>query len=155
MLVRKKIIYSALVACSVVALIACSNKNSEQPAPWRDKTGAASGSTSGMATSAKTSTSLELKVLEWGPDSTKAGIAFNVQPNGSSAMWIRANQSLDGGVAAIDFNGNALTSSSVGSLITATVPTQLYAKPGVYPVRIVMKIGANVIRSNDVEFHVK
>jgi len=108
-----------------------------------------------MATSAKTSTSLELKVLEWGPDSTKAGIAFNVQPNGSSAMWIRANQSLDGGVAAIDFNGNALTSSSVGSLITATVPTQLYAKPGVYPVRIVMKIGANVIRSNDVEFHVK
>ncbi len=96
-----------------------------------------------------------LQITNWGPDRTKAGIAFNAQPDGSAALWIRLNQSLDGADVAIDFNGHSLATVVQGELVTAIVPPSLYAVPGTYALHVTVKQGATPVQSNDVDFVVE
>lgn len=93
-----------------------------------------------------------LQITGWGPEGTKAGVVFNAQPDGSAALWIRVNKSLDGGVATIDFDNHPLTAAVQGELLTASVPASLYAAPGTYPLHVSVKQGVSVVQSNDVKF---
>lgn len=97
----------------------------------------------------------DFKITNYGPTSTKAGVVFNKQPNGGSAIWIRVSRSMEGSVATIDFDGTKLTGIIVGNLVTAAVPSSLYAKPGNYPVHVIEKRGASVAQSSDVTFSVE
>lgn len=96
-----------------------------------------------------------LKITSWGPDSTKAGVAFNKQPDGSAALWIRVNQSLAGDEAAISFNGVLLQGNISGNLVTASVPADLYSKQGVYKVQVIARKSNQSAQSNDVVFKVE
>lgn len=96
-----------------------------------------------------------LAITSWGPQLTKAGVAFNVQPNGGAALWIRVNRPLDGGEAAVDFNGTLLKGSISGSLVTAAVPSDLYAKSGKYEVQVLARKGKDSAKSNGVTFTVE
>lgn len=108
------------------------------------------------AVAATTSVPLtDFKITSYGPTSTKAGVVFNKQPNGGSAIWIRVSRSMEGSVATIDFSGTKLTGYIVGNLVTAAVPSSLYAKPGSYSVHVIERKGASVAQSNDVTFSVE
>lgn len=96
-----------------------------------------------------------LQITSWGPEHTNAGVAFNAQPDGTAALWVRVNHSLDGAEATIDFNGHPLTAAVQGELVTASVPASLYAATGTYPLHVSVKQGASVAQSNDVKFVVE
>ena len=77
-----------------------------------------------------------VKVLNWGPQFTKAGQGFAVQKSGNSAMWFeqRGVHSADSAEVWFDqtrLPGMAIKPNEGGS---AEVPAQLLAKPGRYPV---------------------
>src|SRR6185312_15076200 len=72
-------------------------------------------------------TQSSLQITKWGPDRTKAGVVFNEQSDGSAALWIRMNKSLNGADVVVDFNGQPLTTAVQGDLVTATVPPSLFA----------------------------
>lgn len=98
----------------------------------------------------------DLKIASWGPDSTKAGVVFNTQPNGSAALWVKLNQTLvPGDVAAIEFNGVLLQGAITGNFVSAYVPADLYAKPGVYKVHVIASKGGRSMQSSDVTFTVE
>jgi hypothetical protein len=69
-------------------------------------------------------------IRAFGPTEIIAGTPFNVQPDGSSAIWVKAG-GLDAGSTFI-WNGKALVSAVnlKDSAITAIVPDDLFAKPG-------------------------
>ena len=66
---------------------------------------------------------------EIGPVKTKTGQAFNVQPNGQAAMWIRAENATK---TTVILWGEIQLNTTFGSpnYLTALVPTELYSKPG-------------------------
>jgi len=95
-----------------------------------------------------------IAITSWGPNTTQAGVAFNVQPDGSAALWVDVDQELDGN-AYLSLNGFKLKSSVSGKLITAGVPAVLYAQPGTYPLNVVDVIDGKEVKSNSVNFMVK
>jgi hypothetical protein len=63
------------------------------------------------------------------PDAIVVGEAFNAQPDGRSALAVRAENA--GAASAIVFNGTTLpTEHNPGNILTAFVPTELVSKPG-------------------------
>lgn len=146
-----RILACTFVVAGVVALAACSNPSTGHGTA---STGPASSAVSSGAIANSTAPS-SLEITSWGPDSTKAGVAFNKQPDGSAALWIRVNQPLSGDVAAIEFNGVLLQGTVSGNLVTAGVPADLYAKPGSFKVEVIARKGDRSEQSNAVTFTVK
>ena len=75
-------------------------------------------------------------VLNWGPQSTKAGQGFSVQKNGNSALWfeqrgVHSAESVEVWFDQTRLPGMALKPNVGGS---AEVPPEVLAKPGKYPV---------------------
>lgn len=134
----KSLILFTMVFALAVGLSGCDRGGQ---APSSNATGVASGALPAS-----------LQITSWGPDRTKAGVAFNAQPDGNAALWIRVNHSLDGADATIDFNGHSLTATVQGELVTASVPESLYAATGTFPLHVSVKRRASVVQSNDVKF---
>lgn len=83
------------------------------------------------------------RVSNWGPQSTGAGISFNRQPDGSSALWFQAE-----GVplASTVWLGKIPLKTHVApTLITADLPSRragmILAHPGTYPVQLMAEGG--------------
>lgn len=68
------------------------------------------------------------QVKAYGPTSTPAGVPFNRQPDGSSALWV----SMPGlsGTAQVRFDGVPLASAVAGDVVSALVPADRIATPG-------------------------
>ncbi len=97
-----------------------------------------------------------LGIEDFGPKKTKAGVSFNLQPNGKSAIWIRANQKLDGYDAAIWFDGHRLSDRGIqAGTVTGTVPAELFAKPGTYLLKIGVGEQGEQTSSETVDFVVE
>lgn len=84
---------------------------------------------------------IEVLILNWGPQETKAGTGFAIQANGNSAIWFkqRGIHSADSVQVWFDNSklaGMALTPNVDGS---AEVPPSLLSKPGKYPVYLILK----------------
>jgi hypothetical protein len=139
-----KLAARALASIVVVFLAGCSNKGSEQVT-------AAGGQ---VAVSSKTEQA-DLKIVNWGPQNTKVGVMFNAQPDGNASFWVHANRSLEGSDAVLILNGVQLKSAISGSLITASVPSNLYGRPGEYELHIAMHSGGRSTHSDDVKFIVE
>lgn len=97
----------------------------------------------------------ELKITSYGPHYTRAGVAFNVQPGGNAALWVRLNQSIESDVVAIDFNGTLLQGNISGNLVTAGVPALLYANSGTFTMHVIARVGDRLVQSNSVTFKVE
>jgi hypothetical protein len=68
------------------------------------------------------------------PDNIKAGVRFNVQPDGTSAITINATGATSATVPIL--SGVELPAVNVrgnGSVVTAVVPDKLYQKAGNFP----------------------
>jgi len=90
-------------------------------------------------------------VEDYGPRSTKAGRGFNIQPSGSSAIWLRARYATSATV--IIFNGHELETTVGGGVVTAVVPDNLFSKTGEYQIYLLDKAWGN--KSNSVVFKVE
>ena len=146
MLMRNHLALCAAIASMGLALAACG----QQQAPRTQGPG-----TSAQAAEGGDAVAAGLKITNWGPQSTTAGQVFNAQANGEAALWIRLNQSMDGGSAALEFNGTLLPATVSGNLITAAIPSKLYAVPGNYTVHVIVRNGSKSVQSDGVTFAVK
>lgn len=70
-----------------------------------------------------------MEIVDWGPQDIRAGVPFNPQQDGSSALWIRTRHArmdtqviLEGLPLHTDVHSN-------GELVTAIVPAQMTASP--------------------------
>lgn len=89
-----------------------------------------------------------------GPSDIRAGVKFNVQPDGFSALWLNAQGATSTTVPVL--SGVELTAVNVrdnGSLVTAVVPPKLYQKAGSYPLFLIDKKTGT--KSNEISFVVK
>lgn len=88
-----------------------------------------------------------VKVMNWGPQFTKAGQGFAVQKSGNSALWFeqRGVHSADSAEVWFDqtrLPGMAIKPNEGGS---AEVPAQLLAKPGRYSVYLKLLPGGEKV----------
>lgn len=70
-----------------------------------------------------------MRILDWGPRDIVAGEPFNVQPDGSNALWVKTRHApLD---TVIEVGGVSLRSSvnSAGERLMALVPAELTSQP--------------------------
>jgi hypothetical protein len=91
------------------------------------------GTSPQQKTSTTASTSVDLKVINWGPQSTTVGVIPNKQPGGGMGIWIEVSGTTQGlGEAQVLFAGQpAMVTSSVQEkgLSAAIAPEQL-TEPG-------------------------
>lgn len=78
----------------------------------------------------------ELRVTAVVPPGTRAGVGFQIQPTGESAVSVLGNGFRRGAVVVLDGRRLATTFGNAG-WITARVPRNLYAAPGVLELRVV------------------
>ena len=115
-----KIINTIVSLISACLLIACSDE---------------------VKTPVTTAGKVEVSILKWGPQGTKAGTGFAVQANGNSALWfeqrgINSAESVQVWFDNTQLAGIALTPNVGGS---AEVPPSLISQPGKYPVYLILK----------------
>ena len=74
---------------------------------------------------------VELKVINWGPQSAKVGTNPNKQPDGSMGLWVEVSGTQGLGEAQVLFSGQPAKSTSVQEkLITAAIATDQLAVVG-------------------------
>lgn len=96
-----------------------------------------------------------LEIVGWGPRETRAGVPFNAQGSGHASIWIRVDRSLDDRNTWIQFDDAFLEGQVSGETVTAVVPEALYAKPGVYEVRVIARSADAHWRSGGAPFKVE
>jgi|GEM_PF-3237334 len=70
---------------------------------------------------------------EIGPIQTKAGVAFNVQADGTAAMWFKTGNATKDTI--IMWRDKQIrTDFHNPGLLTSSIPKELYAKPGKYEI---------------------
>lgn len=90
------------------------------------------GSPPQQKTSDVASKSIELKIINWGPQSTKAGVNPNKQPDGSMGVWVEVAETKGLGDAQALFSGQS-THTVVHEdrkIITFAVSPLQIANPG-------------------------
>lgn len=89
------------------------------------------GASPQQKTSITASTSVDLKVINWGPQSTKVGVIPNKQPGGSMGVWIEVSGTQGLGEAQVLFAGQpAMTTSVQEKIITAAIAPEQLAELG-------------------------
>ena len=92
-----------------------------------------------------------LILKEIGPTKTKAGVGFNIQPEGGSAMWAIVVNRTDSVVIVWD-NRKLPTFQHAAGIITSPIPEEFYARPGQHEV-FVLDV-ATGMKSNSIIFTV-
>ena len=75
-------------------------------------------------------------IQAFGPTPVVAGKPFNVQPDGSSAMWMRLSSSANAKTSIV-FRNQKLKTVAAGNLLSARVPAELFASPGEVDIYVV------------------
>jgi len=115
------ILCSALMVC---ALSGCQPKGDQVPAGSASK-------------SASTKPVVPIVLKDWGPQETKAGTGFNLQPGNVSAIWIGVSGVANHPETLVLWDGKALEGIVVApELVTAAVPASFYKSAGTYKIQI-------------------
>ena len=94
-----------------------------------------------------------LVLKEMGPSKTKAGQAFNVQPDGNAAMWFKTENATKTTVVVWGETQLKTTFADSKSITALVAPKELYSKPGQVQVHLFdMKTG---VKSNSLTFTVE
>jgi peptidoglycan/LPS O-acetylase OafA/YrhL len=72
---------------------------------------------------------LDVRILAFGPEQARAGKSFNVISTGQSAIWLKVDKRPPDGTT-IMFDGQALDTELAPTTVTAVVPLALVAWPG-------------------------
>lgn len=135
---------------SVLGALALTACGPEQPAQAPAGTAASASAPAAAAAPAPLSA---IKIEAFGPKSTKAGVSFNEQPDGSSAIWARADQPLEGRDAALWFNGQRLGGRGIkGGTVSGTIPASALTTAGTYALEIRLGADGSELASDKVDF---
>jgi head-tail adaptor len=93
-----------------------------------------------------------LEIVALGPNPVQVGQPFNVQPNGASAIWVRASRNIPSD-SQIRLGDSILNTTIQGALATAGVPISIIQQAGNLPVSLVGLDGK--ARSNIASLEVK
>ena len=88
------------------------------------------GTSPQQKTSATTTTSVDLKVINWGPQSTKVGVNPNNQPGGAMGIWIEVSGTQGVGEVQLLVAGQPAMAVVQEKLITAAIAPEQFAEPG-------------------------
>ncbi len=77
-----------------------------------------------------------VRVLRYGPETATVGVAFNAQPDGSSAIWMELSGPVSDDTT-LYLGGKPLKTFVNGAMVTALVPNDLIAEPGTIDLRVV------------------
>jgi hypothetical protein len=95
----------------------------------------------------------ELEILDWGPQSVEKGGKFNLQPNGSSTLWMRC-RGITHATRIVWERRHVDTEVNVaGEMLYARIPDQLYARPRQYRIHVFDPVSRR--RSTEVHFSVE
>jgi hypothetical protein len=92
-----------------------------------------------------------LTVVAYGPATITARTPFNVQRDGSSAIWIETNPTTVGEVYIV-INGTRLPVHHRDNVVAATVPSRLFDKPGIYKMYVLETMQEHSKESQPVDF---
>jgi len=88
-------------------------------------------------------TKLPVEIVDYGPQPVIAGTPFNVQPDGSSALWVRTNRSIaPGSRYRLRLGGTDLETAVRNRILTACVPAQVTREAVDLPMQLVTDEGA-------------
>ena len=73
---------------------------------------------------------VDLKVENWGPQTTPAKVVPNPQADGGAGIWIQVSGTEGLGAAEVLFGGEPAPTVVQSKLITASVPPAQFAQPG-------------------------
>lgn len=82
----------------------------------------------------------EIRIEDYGPQTIVRGKPFNVQPDGSCALWVRASRYVHPSTK-IELSGVPLDSASSGRLVTAKVPAGVIKGPEAVSLRLLDESG--------------
>lgn len=136
------------VAAGICLLITVGACEKREPIP-PSVTESVGSATSVPTTDSGTHTPAPLVLVSLTPAKTSAGVGFNVQPNGDSAIGMKAENYTRATVIVID--GENLPTTYGDAFLSAFVPTRFTAKPGTHIVQLV----DGERRSNSLEFVVE
>lgn len=97
----------------------------------------------------------EAKVVNLGPNPVAAGVPFNVQPNGQSAIWLKLDRPVAAGSHIVLAGRELETMSNGGEGLAARVPSEMTAMKGTFPLYVVTMQGSEEFRSATVDFIVE
>lgn len=142
---------SLMILCTVavaVAVAACSREGGKTAYPERFGVDAAPPTRSAPI--------VPLRIVDYGPQWALRGKAFNVQPDGVSALWVKLSRPLDKSVTHVILAGKQLVTTSQGATITAVVPLELISTSGRLKLSVMTREpGGEPVQSNDVPFEVR
>jgi len=72
---------------------------------------------------------LPLTIIDWGPQDIVAGVGFNLQDDGSSALWIKTQHAPENTVVHLEGVPLLSATQADGTLVTAIVPTAMTLFP--------------------------
>lgn len=81
------------------------------------------------------------EIEDFGPRPVKAGVPFNVQPSGKSALWFKTRHITYRTVVVFDNRELRTVVSLDGKIVTAVLPDDLFQIPGEYAIYLFDKIG--------------
>lgn len=87
----------------------------------------------------------EVEIVAFGPEPVRRGQPFEVQPDGSSAIWVRTSRRCEPG-SKLQLGGVTLDTAMSNTLLTATVPEALTARPGELGLVVVRPDGSPLSR---------
>ena len=73
---------------------------------------------------------VDLKVENWGPQTTQATIVPNAQADGGAGIWIQVTGAEALGAAQVTFGGEPAVTVVQPKVITASIPAKNFAQPG-------------------------
>ena len=79
-------------------------------------------------------------IVDYGPNPIEAGHPFNLQPDGTSAIWLRTSKAVPPGTCA-RLGGEELKTVLRGTLATAVVPKAATAGPAEFPLMLTARNG--------------
>lgn len=81
------------------------------------------------------------EIEDFGPTVVKAGVPFNVQPSGKSALWFKTRRATYRTVVVFVNRELRTVVSLDGKIVTAVLPDDLFQIPGEYAIYLFDKIG--------------
>jgi len=73
---------------------------------------------------------VDLKVDNWGPQTTPVKVVPNPQPDGGAGIWIQVSGAEALGAAQVMFGGEPAVTEVQPKLITASIPATNFVQPG-------------------------
>lgn len=88
----------------------------------------------------------DVVIKDWGAKETKKGQAVNLQPDGSSALWVRASNVSKLGDVLFEFGAHRAAPATLNDdLITSEIPKIVIQTSGKYQVRILESSGRQTV----------